>query len=263
MKPRYRRATRAGAVLLFAVASLAAPASAANKDMERLLIQMANLQTQIADLHRMVSDNAREIKRLSDGLGEQNAALRKAMQDQKLHEETLQNTLKEMADRLADVRTASASPALPTPDPAAVSGGAAGGPAAAATPPLPPNAPPPLDLLSQAIADCRRGNYDLGIQSLREFLRIYPNTERSDNALYWIGECNSGKESYAEAMEALDTLIRDYPSSDKIADARVKKGVILERLGRRREAVVLYRYVIEHYPNSEAAKTAKNKLNPQ
>ena len=119
-----------------------------------------------------------------------------------------------------------------------------------------------MDLLSQAYADCRRGNYDLGVQSLREFLRIYPNTDRSDNAQYWIGECYFGKESYSEANDAWDVLLRDFPSSDKIADARYKKGLALEKLGRKKEAIVLYRYVLEHYPNSEAAKAAKNKLNP-
>lgn len=259
MKSRYRRA---GALALFAIAVGAAPASAANKDMERLLIQMANLQTQIADLHRLAGENAREIKRLSDGLGEQNATLRKALQDQKLHEESLQASLKEMADRLADVRTAGATPTLPATaapsDPATASGSAA-----AAAPPVAPNAPPAMDLLSQAYADCRRGNYDLGVQSLREFLRLYPNTDRSDNAQYWIGQCFYWKESFGDAIEAWDVLLRDYPSSDKIADARVTKGLALEKLGRKKEALVLYRYVLEHYPNSEAAKVAKNKLNPQ
>ena len=257
MNATYRRLGACG--LALAMLSLgAAPARAASKEIERLLIQVANLQLQVADLHRLVGDNAKEIKRLSDSVGEQNASLRKTLQDQKLHEEALQATLKEMADRLSEVTTAGASPTLasaaPTP------GGDPGAPGAAVPP---PNAPPAMDLLSQAYADCRRGNYDLGVQGLREFLRIYPNTDRSDNAQYWIGECLFGKESYAEAADAWDVLLRDYPSSDKIADARYKKGLALEKLGRKREAITLYRYVVEHYPNSEAAKAARNKLNPQ
>ena len=266
MKSFDRRVVRAGAAVLLAAVFGAAPAQAASKEMERLLIQVANLQTQVAELQRLAGENAREIKRLSDGLGEQNAAVRKALQDQKMHEESLQATLKEITDRLADVRTAAASPTIPTAAPPTADPGAGPGSSAtasAAATPAPPNAPPPLDLLSQAYQDCRRGNYDLGIQTLREFLRIYPNTDRSDNAQFWIGVCNFGKEAYPAAIEAWDALLRDYPSSDKIAEARVKKGEALERLGRRKEALVLYRYVLEHYPNSEAARVAKNKLNPQ
>jgi tol-pal system protein YbgF len=259
MKATYRRAGAFG--LALAVLSFAAgPVQAASKEIERLLIQVANLQLQVADLHRLVGENAKEIKRLADNVGEQNAALRKTLQDQKLHEEALQATLKEMTERLSEVTTAAASPSTTSAAPPT----AGGDPAAAGATPLPgPNAPPAMDLLSQAYADCRRGNYDLGVQGLREFLRIYPNTDRSDNAQYWIGECLFGKESFAEAVGAWDVLLRDFPSSDKIADARVKKGMALERLGQKKEAMILYRYVLEHYPNSEAAKVAKNKLNPQ
>ena len=56
--------------------------------------------------------------------------------------------------------------------------------------------------------------------------------------------------------------MRDYPASDKLPDARYKKGVTLERLGRRREALVEYRNVVERYPNSEAGRKAREKLNP-
>src|SRR6185295_19187250 len=107
-----------------------------------------------------------------------------------------------------------------------------------------------------------RGNYDLAIQEYREYLRNYPNTDLSDNAQYWIGECYFSKGRYNEAVTAWDELMRDYPASDKLPDARYKKGVTLERLGRRRESLVEYRNVVERYPNSEAGRKAREKLNP-
>jgi len=63
-------------------------------------------------------------------------------------------------------------------------------------------------------------------------------------------------------VAAWEDLLRDYPASDKIPDARYKKAVTLERLGRRREALVEYRNVVERYPNSEAGRKAREKLNP-
>jgi len=243
------------AAFTFGVFALGAPrAAAANKELERLLIQVATIQQQVGDIQRLSVENAREIKRLSEIIGEQNAALKKALQDQKLQDESLQATLKEISDRLTEAieRAPAAAASAPTP---AADGTLPGG--------LPPPAPDPRDLFSQAYADCQRGNYDLGIQGFREFLRVYPNTDRSDNAQYWIGECLFSKQAFPDAVAAWDAMLRDFPSSDKLPDARVKKGLALEKIGRKKEAIVLYQYVVEHYPNSEAAKIAKNKLSGQ
>ena len=259
MKSVFWRAAGIGLLVLLAMVSVSRPASAASKEIERLLIQVANLQSQVLELQRMVAANAHEMKRLADNVGEQNAALRKAVQDQKMHEEAMQATLKEMTERLADISTAGATPSTASAPPGATDP-ATGAPV---PPPTASGAPPAKDLFSQAYADFARGNYDLSIQGFREFLRIYPNTDRSDNAKYWIGEALFGKSAYEEALNEWDALLRDYPSSDKIADARVKMGLALERLNRKKEALVLYRYVLEHYPNSEAAKIARNKVNPQ
>jgi len=244
---------------------LAAPAWAVNKDIERLQIQIAALQGQIADLQRTAEDNQREIKRIGDALTEQNAFLRKALQDRRIQDEALQTALREFGERMNELeerlqQPAAAPPATPAPagDGSATAPGAAPGPVPA--PAAPP--PPPRELYSQAYADYARGNYDLAIQEYREYLRSYPNTDLSDNAQYWIGECYYSKQRYAEAIDAWNDLLRDYPASDKIPDARYKKGVTLERLGRRREALVEYRNVVERYPNSEAGRKAREKLTP-
>ena len=130
--------------------------------------------------------------------------------------------------------------------------------------PVAPTGPPPAprELYSQAYADYARGNYDLAMQGFAEYLRAYPGTDFADNAQYWIGECLYGKKMYAESIEAWNTLLKDFPSSDKLPDARVKKGMALERLGRKSQALVEYRYVVDRYPTSQAARIARERLNP-
>ena len=249
-------------VLAGALLALAAPAWAVNKDIERLQIQIAALQGQIADLQRTAEDSQREIKRLSETLAEQNAFLRKALQDRRTQDDALQTAIKEFGERMAELEErlqppapAAAAPVAPAPDTGATLPVPAAAPPAAAP-------PPPRELYSQAYADYARGNYDLAIQEYREYLRNYPNTDLSDNAQYWIGECYYSKGRYNEAVAAWEDLLRDYPASDKIPDARYKKAVTLERLGRKREALVEYRNVVERYPNSEAGRKAREKLNP-
>lgn len=256
------------AVLFLLVAS---PLRAADKEVQRLAVLVQTLQIQLSDLQRATQENQRELRRLNESLAEQTSLFRQALQDQRVHGEALQSSMKETTDRLAEVGEAlralqaSTQPFLPPPGPGAspspgepgAEGGTAG-PAPAASP-----APPPRELYSQAYADFARGNYDLAIQGFQEYLKYYPDTDFSDNAQYWIGECLYGKQQYSEAIEAWNTLLRDYASSDKLPDARVKKGMALERLGRRSQALLEYRYVVERYPNAPAARIAREKLNPR
>lgn len=255
-----------------AVLVIAAPARAANKDLERLYIQVAALQSQIADLQRATEDSLKEVRRLNEVVAEQSAALRRSVDDQRVREEQFQNALKDFTERLSELgerldavraATAASAPAASvyTPSGGAAPQQGAAPPVGAASPaPAPASVPPPRELYSQAYTDYARGNYDLAIQGYQEYLRYYPETDFADNAQYWIGECLYSKQKYAEAMEAWDELFRKYPASDKLPDARLKKGLALERLGRRREALREYRFVVDRYPNTEAARKARDKI---
>jgi tol-pal system protein YbgF len=266
---RVTRAIAATALLLLASGT---HARAANRDIERLQVQIATLQTQFADLQRLSEESLKEVRRLNEILAEQNASLKKSLQDQKVQDEAMTATLKEMTERLAELseRAQAARPVAAPVEMAPATGGpmagavappgATPGAAGAAVPAAP--APAPRELYSQAYADYARGNYDLAIQGFTEYTKQFPSTDFTDNAQYWIGESLYGKKLFAEAIEAWNTLFRDYPSSDKLPDARVKKGMALERLGRRSQALVEYRYVVERFPNSPASRIAKERLNP-
>ena len=267
----------ATAALVAAALLAAGPATAANKDIERLAVQIATLQGQVAEIQRASEESRAELRRLTELIAEQNALLKKSVADRRQQDEAVAASLKDLGDRVAEVAEAldaikaQATPLL-TPLPAAdaapagtpstapaTPGGAPATPAAA--PPAGP-APAPRELYSQAYADFARGNYDLAVQGFAEYIRNYPGTDFTDNAQYWIGECLYGKKMYAEAIEAWNTLFKDYPASDKLPDARVKKGMALERLGRKSQALVEYRYVVDRYPNSQAARIARERLTP-
>jgi tol-pal system protein YbgF len=277
MMPTTLRPTRLVPAVVAAVSLLGAPASA-DKDTQRLAVQVAALQAQINELQRAGEETRAELKRLSELVAEQNALLRKAAADRRTQDETLTTGLKELGERVAELAEAleaiklQTQASLPAPglapaDPGAAPGtpatpGATSAPGAgpAGGPAVPP--PAPRELYSQAYADYARGNYDLAMQGFAEYLRAYPATDFADNAQYWIGECLYGKKLYAEAIDAWNTLLKDFPSSDKLPDARVKKGMALERLGRRSQALVEYRFVVDRYPTSQAARIARERLNP-
>ena len=245
------------------VVTLPGVALGANKDIERLQVQVASLQSQLSSVEQMAEGMQREIKRLGELLAEQNAFLKSSLPARRLQEESLQTSLREMDERLSEIaeqiqglhtREASAPPAAV----AVPSGEAEPAPRAAV-----PAPPAPRELYSQAYADYARGNFDLAIQQYQQYLAAYPETDLSDNAQYWIGECLYSQQKYTEALAAWDELFRRYPGSDKLPDARYKKGAALERLGRRSQALIEYRAVANRYPNSEAGRKAREKITPQ
>lgn len=252
---------------LAVLALLAPPAHAQKKEYERLQLQIANMQGQIIALQRSVEDAVSELERLNQNLAGQGELLRRTVDDNRLQGESTQAALRDVVDGLGEVSEAlralrASGPGLAPPMPgdagAATADAGEGG-----TPPPGTGAPPPRELYSQAYADFARGNFDLAVQGFETYLEYYPETEFSDNARYWIGECYYGQGRFDEAVDAWNQLLRDFASSDKVPDARVKKGMALERLGRRSQALLEYRYVLDRYPNSPAARIAREKLNPQ
>jgi tol-pal system protein YbgF len=255
--------------ILTALLIAAAPAAWADKDCQRMQVQVTALQGQIADMQRKAADNLTELRRLTELIAEQNALLKRALDEGHEQDEAVLSSMRDLGDRVSqvteqlDALRVAGNIAAPVAAGAALIGTPTGG---AVIDPVTgePSAPVPAprELYSQAYADFARGNYDLAIQGFNEYMTHYPETDFTDNAQYWIGECLYGKKEYAEAIEAWNTLFRDHPSSDKLADGRVKKGMALERLGRRSQALVEYRYVVDRYPTSPAARIARERLNP-
>jgi tol-pal system protein YbgF len=254
---------------------LAAPTLAGgNKDIERLYLQMAGLQTEVAQLQRMSEDTLKELRRLNEVLADQNALVKKSVQDQQRQAEASQIAIKDIGEAVAALRdrlqvAAAAGSSLSAPESAPAGlppGSSTSTLSPAASPvPLPETTAGPADkeLYTQAYADYARGNYDLAIQAFQEYIKRRPTDHLADNAQYWIGECLYGRGKYAEAVAAWDELLRQYPGTDKIPDAHYKKALALERLGRKSQANIEYRFVFEHFPNTEAGRRSREKIQGQ
>jgi len=253
--------------LLTATFLAVAPLSWADKDCQRMQLQVTALQGQIADWQRATAEGNAELRRLTELIAEQNALLTRSLDEGSQADEAMLTNMRELGNRVGEVveRLDALRMAGNVATPVAAGSALGGGPAEGGNVPLGADGAPvpaPRELYSQAYADFARGNYDLAIQGFTEYMVHYQDTDFTDNAQYWIGECLYGKKDYAEAIEAWNTLFRDFPSSDKLPDGRVKKGMALERLGRRSQALVEYRYVVDRYPNSPAARIARERLNP-
>jgi tol-pal system protein YbgF len=118
----------------------------------------------------------------------------------------------------------------------------------------------PEELYRSAYEDYMRGNYDLASQGFRDYIARWPETELTDNALYWIGECYDAQDDEAKAIEVFTQVLEDYPTSDKAAAAQLKKGLLYLKMGDQAQGVVHLQYVVYEYPGTREADLARERL---
>ena len=118
----------------------------------------------------------------------------------------------------------------------------------------------PEELYRSAYEDYMRGNYDLAAQGFRDYIARWPDTELTDNSLYWIGECLDAQSQPDEALVIFTRVLEEYPTSDKAAAAQLKKGLIYLKMGDQAQGVVHLQYVVYEYPGTREADLARERL---
>jgi tol-pal system protein YbgF len=107
----------------------------------------------------------------------------------------------------------------------------------------------------------KEGKYDKARTEFRNFLTQYPNTEYSDHAQFWIGECYYFEKKYEEAILEYDKVVKNYPKGNKVSSALLKQGFAFLMLGDKTSARAILQQVIKDYPNTSQERMARAKLN--
>jgi len=113
---------------------------------------------------------------------------------------------------------------------------------------------------AQAYMKYKKGEYESAVTLFRTYLRTFGQTEKSDDASFWIAESLAAQGKLAEASAEYDNLIAKHPDGDRAAGARFKKGLTLLQMERRQEGVEALRSVITLHPNSRESSLAKAEL---
>jgi TolA-binding protein len=123
-----------------------------------------------------------------------------------------------------------------------------------------PNMDDPEIAFSQAYLKYREGDYDSAINLLRVYLRTFAQTEKSDDAMFLIGESLAAQGRLAEALTEYDGILAKYPGGDKVGAARFKKGLALLQMERRQEGVEALKSVVSLHPNTQESEMARAEL---
>jgi tol-pal system protein YbgF len=235
-----------------------------SKDIEALQSQNRDIQRQVAFVQQEGSSKE-EVSALERRIEEHTSALLKSEADvqvglSNLSEQIdqLQANLAETTFRLNDLSQQIAATNQELRALRSAMGSAAA--PAASTPAPSATTDDPQSLYDAARNDYVRGNYELAILGFRQYLEAFPDSELSDNARYWIGECNFSQGNYQQAIREFDLILNQYPRSDKLASALLKKGYAFLQLGRVQEARIYLNNVVNTYPGSDEAALAQQRL---
>ena len=100
-------------------------------------------------------------------------------------------------------------------------------------------------------------------ESRRGFQHVFdsdPSGDLADNALFWIGETYYAGADYVNAMRFYARVVSEFADQNKAPDALFKTALAHERTGDLALAKATLQQVIERYPYSSPASSAKQEL---
>lgn len=267
---------RNGILLLSLFAVSASPVAAANKEHLQLMAEIRMLQEQNQQLQALLGSLQDTLKAVTAKIDDQSAATRKAMADQLLAVNNIGDNVRVLREKTDDtnvristvsqeinaLRQAIASQpppaaALPPPDPAV---------APSPAPTQPPSTSPPVGVSPQRMFeasydDYTSGRWDLAIQGFQGYIQMFPRTAQAADAQYNIGMSYYQQSKWAEARDAFQKVISDYPqNTERLPEAYYKLGQTFERLNQVENAKRAYETVIQKFPTSFHANQARPAL---
>lgn len=118
----------------------------------------------------------------------------------------------------------------------------------------------PEALYQKALETLRSGDTLKGRDLFAKFIALYPKHELAANAHYWIGESYYSEKNYDQAILEFQEIIKNFPGKEKAPAAMLKQGMAFHALGDAKSTRFVLRKLIDTYPRSEEARSAKEKL---
>ncbi len=87
-----------------------------------------------------------------------------------------------------------------------------------------------------------------------------PKKEKSADELYQEADKIYNKNQFQKAVLAYQVFIDTYPDDRRVADAYLKQGLSLIKIGSNKSATYFFKTLIDRFPGSPEADTARQKL---
>jgi TolA-binding protein len=130
------------------------------------------------------------------------------------------------------------------------------------------------EVYQSAYLDFSKGRYALAIPAFRDFLRRFPDSPLADSAQYAIGEsyfslarasassgqADKSKQELEQSVQEFRRVLLNFPRGSKVPTALYKEALALTELKQTTLAQARLQYLLDHFPQSEEAPLAKERL---
>ena len=252
-------------IALFMVLAFVAPAMAQStksrlEGLEQRLGQLEEVMKgqALVEMSQRVDQLERELRELRgevDALVQANAALKKQQLDIAADLEQRLAAIEARERAVAEAAAQAAGPAgqgASTPvEGSATEPGAAAADTSGKSPEL---------RYGEAFDALKAGKYPEAIAGMQEFLTLHPTHPLADNAQYWLGQTYYVTRDYERAIAAFAAVGVRPTDLAKTPDALLKKGLSEIELKRPDAARATLADLVNRFPNSDAARTARERL---
>jgi tol-pal system protein YbgF len=259
--------------LIFACST---PLFGANKDMIQLQTEVQQLQDQMARMQQafdermgimrnLIEQNTDNMNRITTAIGDLQKILQQQQSADSGHSDQISGQIQALNDSLDELKgrvariskqlddMAAQQQNINQPQPPASNG--APGPGAAQS-----QAPPAEVLYSNALRDYNAGKLDLAAQEFGDYMKYYPATDLAGNAQFYLADIQYQQKNFAAAVKSFDKVLEQYPGGNKTQAAQLRKGLALLQLGQKDAGVRELNSLIQRYPRSIEADTARAQL---
>ena len=118
----------------------------------------------------------------------------------------------------------------------------------------------PEAMYQQGVDAQKSGNQQKARELLTKFVEQNPKNELAANAHYWIGESYYSEKAYDQAVLEYEKVIKNYPGKEKVPAAMLKQALAFKGLGDNKSSKYVLNKLIEKYPHTPEAASAKAKL---
>ncbi|AUL48389.1 tol-pal system protein YbgF [Bordetella trematum] len=105
-----------------------------------------------------------------------------------------------------------------------------------------------------------KGQYKDAAESLAAFIALYPNSSLAPMAQFYLGRARYATRDYKGAIEELNSMVQKAPDNERAPDALLVIAGSQIELNNRAGAKATLQRIVRDYPSSDAAATAKSRL---
>jgi TolA-binding protein len=117
----------------------------------------------------------------------------------------------------------------------------------------------PLTVYRQALDLYRTRQYETALGYFAQVVQRAPESDRADNAQYWMGECHYGLGRWRPALAAF-TKVFAYRKTEKADDSQLKIARCYLNLGEKDQALLAFQKLLEEYADSEYIEAARKEM---